>query len=100
LVRKPKHTFSGYFSYAHKRFTLSVNMIYVGKRADLDFASWPMDVENPSFNTYDFSLVVPVVKSLSIFGKMTNAFDKEYQEFFAYPAPGRRFEVGLKYKVK
>ncbi|MCP5101736.1 MAG: TonB-dependent receptor [bacterium] len=100
LVRKPKHTFSGFLAYAHKRFTVSVSMVYVGKRADLDFSLWPANVESPSFNTYDISLVVPVYKGLSIFGKMTNAFDKEYQELVGYPSPGRRFEVGLKYRVK
>jgi outer membrane cobalamin receptor len=40
------------------------------------------------------------MESLSLFGKMTNAFDKEYQQFFGYTAPGRRFEFGLKYKLK
>lgn len=100
LPRKPKHTFSAFAAYAHKRFTLSVNMIYVGKRPDYDYSTWPPNVENPSFNTYDFSVVVPVLKGLSIFGKLTNAFDKEYQEIIGYPSPGRRFELGLKYKIK
>jgi vitamin B12 transporter len=100
LVRKPRHTFSGFISYAHKRFTLSLNMIYVGKRPDLDFNNWPPEVESAAFNTFNLSLVVPVLEGLSIFGKITNAFDKEYQEFFGYYAPGRRFEVGLKYKMK
>ena len=100
LLRKPKHTFSGYASYTHKRFTLSMNMVYVGKRPDLDYSTYPWDVENPAFNTYDFNLLVRLVKGLSVFGKITNAFDKEYQELVGYPSPGRRFELGLKYRVK
>ena len=100
LVRKPKHTFSGFISYAHKRFVVSLNMVYVGKRPDLDYTAWPQDVESPAFNTYNFSLVVPVFKGLSVFGKLTNVFDKAYEEVKGYPAPGRRFELGLKYKIK
>lgn len=100
LVRKPKHTFSGFVSYAHKRFTVAVNMVYVGERPDLDYTAWPADVNNPAFNTYHFSLVVPVYRGLSVFGRLTNAFNKEYQEVVGYPAPGRRFELGLKYKVR
>lgn len=100
LLRRPKHTLSGYLAYAHKRFSLTIDMIYVGKRPDVDYSSWPSDTESPSFNTYNVSLVVPVFSSLSIFGKVSNVFDKEYQEFFNYPAPGRRFELGLKYRVK
>ena len=100
LLRKPEHTVSAFAAYAHKRFTLSISMIYVGKRPDLDYAGWPPEVENPAFDTYDLSLVVPVWEGLSVFGKITNAFDKEYQEFVGYPSPGRRFELGLKYKMK
>ncbi len=74
-------------------------MVYVGKRPDQDFSAWPPDVENPAFNSYELSLVVPVAEGLSIFGKLTNALDKEYQEFVGYPAPGRRFELGLTYKM-
>jgi len=100
LLRKPKHTFSGFAAYTHKRFTLSVNMTYVGKRSDLDYSAWPPEKDNPGFNTYDFSLMVPVYKGLSLFGKITNVFDREYQEMIGYPTPGRRFELGLKYKIK
>ncbi|MCP5049988.1 MAG: TonB-dependent receptor [bacterium] len=100
LVRKPKHVFSAFASYAHKWFTLSMNMSYVGKRPDLDFSNWPPDVWSESFNTFDLSLVVPVLESVSLFGKLSNAFDKNYQEIFGYPSPGRRFELGFRYKVK
>ncbi|MCU0288606.1 MAG: TonB-dependent receptor [Acidobacteria bacterium] len=100
LIRKPKHTFSGFLTYGHKRFTISAGIIYVGKRSDLDYQAWPPYVTAPAFNTFDFNLVVPVTDDLSVFGKLTNAFDQDYQEFIGYPAPGRRFELGIKYKIK
>jgi vitamin B12 transporter len=100
LIRKPRHTLSGSAAYAHKRFTLSVSMIYVGKRMDYDYSAWPPEMENPAFNSFDFNLMVPVTRGLTVFGKLTNAFDRDYQEFIGYPAPGRRFEVGFKYKMK
>ncbi len=100
LVRRPKNIFSASAVYANKRFSAAVSMVYVGKRSDYDYTAYPPDVETPAFNTFDFSLAVPVYKGLTVFGKMTNLFDKEYQEIFSYPAPGRRFEVGLKYKVR
>ncbi len=99
LIRKPKHTFSGFLTYAHKRFTVSASFIYVGKRPDLDYQSWPPYVESPAFDTFDFSLVVPVTAGFSVYGKLTNAFDRNYQEFIGYPAPGRRFELGIKYRI-
>lgn len=100
LIRKPKHMFSGFLTYTHRWFTFSASMTYVGKRMDLDYTAWPPEVENPSFNTFDFSLLVPVTGGLSVFGKLTNVFDREFQELVGYPSPGRRFELGLKYRIK
>jgi vitamin B12 transporter len=99
LIRKPKHTFSGFVAYAHKLFSLSASFVYVGKRQDNDYSAYPTDVENPAYNTFDFSVMVPVYSGLTVFGKMTNAFDEQYQEIAGYPSPGRRFELGLKYRI-
>ena len=99
LIRKPKHTFSGFLTYAHKWFTVSASIIYVGKRQDYDYKIWTYAVA-PPFNTFDFSLVIPITGDFSVFGKLTNAFDKKYEEFIGYPAPGRRFELGIKYRIK
>ncbi|MCP4215731.1 MAG: TonB-dependent receptor [bacterium] len=100
LVRKPKHIFSGAVVYTNKKFTLSANVVYVGKRPDLDYTASPPEVESQAYNSFDLSAVVPVYKGFSIFGKLTNVFDKDYQEVIGYPAPGRRFQLGFKYQIK
>lgn len=99
LIRKPKDTISISTVYSLKFFTIAANMIYVGKRPDYNYAIWPPDAINPSFNRFDFSVVVPLIQGLDGFGKITNAFNKKYQEFIGYPAAGRRFEIGLNYKL-
>ncbi|MGE5340794.1 MAG: TonB-dependent receptor plug domain-containing protein [Candidatus Omnitrophota bacterium] len=99
LARKPKHTVSAFAAYACKRFTLSANMIYVGQRDDFNFAIWPPDIKNPAYNVFDVNLIVPIFENLNVFGKLTNAFDKTYQEIMGYPAPSRRVEVGFTYKI-
>ncbi len=98
LPRRPKHTVAFSFIYSGKIFTLSGMFRYVGKRPDLDFSSHPPQIDNPPFNTYDLTTTIPLNKSFSVFFKMTNLFDKDYQEFFGYPAPGRRIEAGITYK--
>jgi outer membrane cobalamin receptor len=99
LIRRPKHSFSAMISYKNKYFTISSEMIYVGKRLDYDELLWTT-AESPSFDTYNFSLNIPLNEKLSVVGKATNAFNREYQEVQGYPAPGRRFLLGIKYKIR
>ncbi len=99
LQRKPKHTFSGYAAYVHKRFSLSLKMIAVGQRPDRIYGLSSANMVAAAFNTFDFCLMVPVTGGLTVYGKMTNAFDKAYQQMLGYDAPGRRLELGFKYKL-
>ena len=98
LIRRPKHALSAMIAYKNTYFTLSGEMIYVGKRLDYDELLWTT-AESPQFDSYNFSLDIPVNKKLGIIGKATNAFDREYQEVLGYPAPGRRFILGIRYKI-
>jgi vitamin B12 transporter len=98
LLRRPKHSVSAMISYQHRTFTISGEMIYVGKRLDYDELLWET-AESPAFNTFNFKLSIPLNEKLSLIGKATNAFNHEYQEVLGYPAPGSRFILGIKYKI-
>jgi len=98
LPRRPENTSSLLLFYTGKSFSLSGNIRYVGRRSDFDFTAYPSDIENPPFNTYDLTGIVPLADSISLFIKMTNLMDREYQEFYGYPSPGRRIEAGITYK--
>ena len=99
LLRRPKHTFSGLVTYKNKLFTTSLQLIFVGSRSDSDPLSWPPLTNSPSFNSFNFNIIVPVHEDLSIFGKLTNALNTEYEEIFGYQSPKRRFEIGFRFKV-
>jgi len=98
LLRRPNHSFSTFITYKNRYFSISGEMIYVGDRLDYDELIWDVG-ENPSFNTFNFNLQVPINKKLFFIGKATNAFNHKYQEVLGYPAPGNRFLVGLKYRI-
>lgn len=97
LPRRPENTTAFSFTYTGKRFSLAGQFRYVGSRIDFDYSNFPPQIENPPFNTYDITTTLPINKSLSLFFKMTNLLNKEYQEFFGYTAPGRRLEAGITY---
>lgn len=97
LPRRPKNSTALSLIYSGKSFSISGQMRYVGSRTDFDYSSYPPQTENPAFNTYDITTIIPLNRSFSLFFKMTNLFDKEYQEFSSYYAPGRRLEAGITY---
>ncbi len=101
LLRRPKHSFSAVISYNNPYFTVSGEMIYVGKRLDYNEIDWLNPIaDNPSFNTFNFNVQVPVGEKISLVGKLSNAFNAEYQEVLGYPAPGTRIMAGIRYRVK
>ncbi len=98
LKRRPKNSWNFTVSYTNTLFNLNLKTRYVGKRPDYDFLSYPPDVENIPFNTYDLSLNIPLKRKIVIFGRITNLFNEHYQEIYGYYSAGRRFEIGIRYR--
>lgn len=101
LLRRPEHAISGGFTWEHRRFTLGVEMIYVGKRLDYNELDWisPI-VESPAYDTFSFHISVPLSGSVGFNARLTNAFNADYAEVYGYPAPGTRFMAGLRFQTK
>ncbi|MBN2400653.1 TonB-dependent receptor [candidate division KSB1 bacterium] len=97
LLRRPRHTFSTELSYQSARFDFFAEMIYVGKRLDYDEILWSV-ADNPAFNTFNFVLNFPVSGKFSLFVNISNALNRYFEEVLGYPAPLRRFLVGIKYQ--
>lgn len=101
LLRRPKNSLSMIVTYKNPHFHISGEMVYVGRRLDYNELDWINPIaENPAFNTFSFNLQLPVNDRISLVGRVTNAFNKEYEEVFGYPAPGSRFLAGIKFKIK
>ncbi len=97
LPRRPENTTAFSITYSGKFFSLAGQFRYIGSRIDFDYSSYPPQTENPPFNTYDLTTTFPIKNSFSLYFKMTNLFNEEYQEFFGYVSPGRRLEAGITY---
>ena len=99
LLRRPdwsgSWTLHGIFSH-HLSGDLTV--LYVGARDDID----PLTFEREraqSYTTGDVTLAYSLWTGVEITGRVLNVLDKEYQEVLGYPAPGRRYLVGLRLGV-
>lgn len=77
----------------------SLEALYVGKRNDQDFSSWPArDLVLPSYTLWNLAASYPLTSQLTLNGKVNNLFDKDYQNIFGYRAPGAEFYLGADYR--
>ena len=106
LLRRPKHTASGYVNWASKGFQIRFDGLYVGERDDLDFRIFPANrVTLDDYfivdlaTSYTFKLNNQFIKDFKIFGKVQNLFDEHYEEAFGFSPPDPSFRIGLAFKM-
>jgi vitamin B12 transporter len=72
----------------------AASLVWVGSRPDVDPVTFAR-LELGGFVTANLALTVPVAGPLSARVRVDNLADRSYEEVRGYPAPGRRFIVGL-----
>ncbi len=101
LIRRPEHKldFNINYNYENKlNINLSVNMN--GKRYDNDFSTWPAQrVELKSYTLVNLVVSYKVLDYLSVFGKVDNLLDADYEEVLYYGTLGRSFYGGFKFSL-
>jgi outer membrane cobalamin receptor len=98
LLRRPRHVLSTSLLYRASAFTVSCEMVFVGKRLDYDELLWTI-AESRSFNHIALALHFPLLKNMIAFCRMDNALNSRFEEVLGYPAPLRRFMLGASYGV-
>ncbi|MEI6165712.1 MAG: TonB-dependent receptor [bacterium] len=96
LLRRPRNKASLDTTYdVTVKLKGTVSVIYVGERMDEDFATYmatPLDgyVLVNLYASYD------VRKNMTLFGRLENLFDEEYEPAIGYGSPGRAGYGGVK----
>lgn len=95
LLRRPRHSGSLTLTASPGRTSAAVTANFVGRRDDLDFATYPAArIELPSYTRVDLSTRLHLTRTTSISLKIENALDARYEEVHAFPALGRVLFVG------
>ncbi|MFY9550592.1 MAG: TonB-dependent receptor [Thermoanaerobaculia bacterium] len=98
LIRRPRHRASLGFDWQVLRgLDVIPRVLYVGRRPDNDPIT-AARVEDPSYVRFDFTARWQATAYLAPYLRLTNAFDREYDEAAGYPAPGRLVAGGLDVK--
>lgn len=76
--------------------SFEVTAHFVGSRPDLDASDFVTRVGMPSYVTFDVAgTLPPLVYHLAPYARVTNLLGRAYAEAAGFPAPGRRFLLGL-----
>lgn len=97
LIRRPEHQASLNVKYSPvSKLDLTVAARYVGEREDNDFSTWPSSrVILPNYTLVDIFVSYDFLDYLTIYGRVENLFDEDYEEVLYYGTLGRAGYVGL-----
>jgi len=88
LLRRPRHRGNIIINYVQERFHINLNANIIGKRDDIESVTDPVTFTNPTIkksgyvtfdlaSSYTLPWKAPGVKSVTLFGKIENLFDKK-----------------------
>ena len=99
LVRRPRHT--GLFSAAWTgdKFNASVSTVIVGKRRDIDPVTFSRLAINEGYAKLDASGGWNVTRYATLFARIENLLNKDYQEVLGYPAYRLTFSAGIRLRL-
>jgi len=98
LDRRPKHSGSIGLEHSDESTVVGAEMVFRSDTREKDFSLWPF----PWVNADDYAVARlyaehELKEDLSLFGRIENLFDEEYEEVDGYPALGIGAFGGLRY---
>ena len=96
LVRRPRQQGSAEITRTHKNASAFFTVGGRGKMSDLEpnFAS--SLVTNPGYATVSLGGSWIIARHVELFARVSNAFDRSYEEVFGFPARGRTASAGIR----
>ena len=86
---------------ANARLSVNFNVDYNGEQDDFFFPPTPPFQETvtlDSFTLVNLAVRYQVSPTVSVFARIENAFDEDYEEIFGFSAPGRTAFAGIRYQ--
>lgn len=100
-VRRPKHmaSLNANYYFVDNRGNFNLNINYVGSQQDDFFSPTSFVAERVDIDAYTLVNLAgswKLTKSLDLTARVTNLFDKEYEEVLGFVRPGRAVYAGLR----
>jgi vitamin B12 transporter len=99
LLRRPANSGTAIVNYSRGRFNGNALAYFSGKRTDSDFLFDSTTTQHdPGYLRLDVAASYRVQRNTTLFVRVGNLLNRQYQEALGYPALGREIRVGLKLK--
>ncbi|MCH8263613.1 MAG: TonB-dependent receptor [Proteobacteria bacterium] len=95
-IRRPRNTASINLNYAflNDRANANLNISHTGTQKDTNFATLTT-VDLDSYTLVTLATSYRIMKNISIYGKVENLLDEDYQDIFGFQTPGVSGIVGI-----
>jgi vitamin B12 transporter len=97
LLRRPVNSGNLWLNANYRRFNFNFAGYFTGVRTDSDFDGLGL-TRNPGYARFDLATSYNFTRGFSFYGRVTNLFDKQYQDAIGFPALGRDFRLGMNYR--
>jgi len=98
LLRRPLNSGNLTARAAWRQWNLNLTGYYSGSRTDSDFLGLGL-TRTPPYARFDVAGGYTLGHGVELFGRVENLLDRQYQLILGFPALGREFRGGVKYRI-
>ena len=98
LLRRPVNSANVWLNANFHRVNFNLAGYFTGVRTDSDFDGLGI-TRDPGYARFDMATSYDFGKGFLFYARVTNLFDKQYQDAVGFPALGRQYILGMKYRV-
>jgi vitamin B12 transporter len=97
LLRRPVNSGNLVLNANYWRMNWNLSGYFTSQRFDYNF---PGQIINPGYALINLAATYNVARGFSVYGRIANLANKQYQEVYGFPALGREFRIGVKYTTR
>jgi vitamin B12 transporter len=97
LLRRPVNSGNISLNANYWRMNWNISGYFTGQRFDYNYPGQAID---PGYVLVNLAATYKVARGFSVYGRINNLANKQYQEAYGYPALGREFRIGVKYTTR
>ena len=97
LLRRPVNSGNLMLNANYWRMNWNISGYFTGQRYDYNY---PGQIIDPGYALINLAATYNVARGFSLYGRINNLANKQYQEAYGFPALGREFRIGVKYTTR
>ncbi len=104
LLRRPRHSGTINISWFGEKLDVNLDGFFVGKRRDINPVTFRRfdslgPIYNDAYQRFDLAGSYRFTSWVSMFARIENLFNQDYQEVLGYPAYRLNFSAGMRFRI-